>query len=120
MSPDQATDFASAFMEVLFDTKVNRVGFWLNPSLGNVLILAFDAFAGNQLESLANAPAGSFVGFERPANDIGAISIIPVGAGFTMDDLSYGTAGSTTVPEPTSLGFLALAAIGLLAGRRLS
>jgi hypothetical protein len=113
----QETDFQNAFMEMIFDTKVNRVGFWLNPSLGNVLILAFDAFAGTELESIPNAPAGSFVGFQRALNDIGAISIVPLGSGFTIDDLTYGTTQVTPpppVPEPGVLALLGCAAVGFL------
>jgi hypothetical protein len=117
----QQTDFQNAFMELIFDTNVNRVGFWLNPSLGNVFLAAFDAFAGNQLETIANAPAGSFVGFQRGANDIGAISIVPLGSGFTIDDLTYGTTQAPPpppVPEPGTLALLACAALGVLARRR--
>ena len=35
--------FGSGFLEIIFSTPVNRVGVWLNPSLGNALFSTFDA-----------------------------------------------------------------------------
>ncbi len=123
MAPDQVTDFQGGFIEIIFATKVSRVGFWLNPSLGNVLLLANDQFGGSQLESLNGGLAGNFIGIERATADIGHISIIPLqSGGFTIDDLTY--AASTTPPPPTSVpepGTLALVGLGLagvLARRR--
>jgi PEP-CTERM motif len=111
---DFTTKFSSnALIEIFFPTKVSKVGFWLNPSLGNVLLIAADtnfAFSGlteNQLES-GNGTAGNFVGIERPTADIGGFKIIGLGAnGFTVDDFTFGGASTTTpVPEPGTLALL--------------
>jgi len=120
---DFTTKFGSgAQIEIFFPTKVSRVGFWLNPSLGNVLLIAADtnfAFSGineNTLES-GTVTAGNFVGIDRASADIGGFKIIGLGTnGFTIDDFTYGNAGTTsTVPESSSLALLILGlpAVGL-------
>ena len=111
---DFTTKFTSnALIEIFFPVKVSKVGFWLNPSLGNVLIIAADtnfAFSGQnetQLDS-GTVTAGNFVGVQRPTADIGGFKIIALGAtGFTIDDFTIGGGQTTTfVPEPgTSLLF---------------
>lgn len=114
---DLTTKFNSnALIEIFFPTKVSRVGFWLNPSLGNALIIAADtnfAFSGvneTTLES-GNVTAGNFVGIERPTADIGGFKILALGTnGFTIDDFTFG-GGTTAVPEPTTF---ALFGAGLL------
>jgi hypothetical protein len=105
----------SQFIEIVFTNSLqSRVGVWLNPSLGNVLVTAFDS-TGTSLES-GTGTAGNFVGFQRAAADIKFISIINVGNGFTIDDLTY--AGTTTTPPPTNVipepATLALVGAGLL------
>lgn len=64
----KTTDFTQ-FIEVYFPTKVSKVGFWLNPSLGNITVAAFDtspAFSGiatqNMIETAPNFTAGDFSG----------------------------------------------------------
>jgi len=100
---------SSALIEIFFPTKVSKVGFWLNPSLGNVLLIAADTnFAFSHLTETTletgNGTAGNFVGIERPTADIGGFKIIAQGAtGFTIDDFTFGGGGTTTVPEPTTL-----------------
>jgi hypothetical protein len=71
---DFTTKFnGQAMIEIFFPTKVSKVGFWLNPALGNVNLIAADtnfAFSmmnETNLETFNNAPAGNFVGIERPA-----------------------------------------------------
>ncbi|HEU0138268.1 MAG TPA: PEP-CTERM sorting domain-containing protein [Bryobacteraceae bacterium] len=115
---DFTTKFSSgALIEIFFPVKVSKVGFWLNPSLGNVNIIAADTnFAFSQetettLET-GNVTAGNFVGIVRPTADIGGFKIIGLGAtGFTIDDFTYGGASVSPVPEPASL---MLAGAGLL------
>lgn len=108
-----------ALIEIFFPTKVSSVGFWLNPALGNVLLIAADtnfAFSGlpeTTLES-GNVTAGNFVGIQRAAADIGGFKIIALDAtGFSIDDFSFGGA-SVTVPESSTwaLLLLGLAALG--------
>ncbi len=107
------------FIEIVFiNTLQARVGVWLNPSLGNVTMTAFDS-TGSSLESVAGS-AGNFVGFERSAADIKFVSIVNNNnAGFTVDDLTYGGARSTTpVSEPGSLALIGLSLLVLAYLRR--
>ena len=103
---------------------MSKVGIWLNPSLGNVLLIAADtnfAFSGLTETTLemGNVTAGNFVGIERAAADIGGFKIIALGAnGFTVDDFTFGGSSSTTVPEPGTLGLLGTALFMLSLYRR--
>ena len=113
---DFTTKFNSgALIEIFFPTKVSKVGFWLNPALGNVLLIAADtnfAFSGlteTTLETLSNGTAGNFVGIERATADIGGFKIIALGqTGFTIDDFTVGGGGTAppSVPESSSLSLL--------------
>jgi len=124
---DFTTKFgASAFIEVFFPVKVSSVGFWLNPALGNVTLIAADtnfAFSGlneTTLETFAGT-AGRFVGISRPTADIGGFKIIGTGTtGFTIDDFSYGAAGvvTTPVPEPAEWALMLGGLAALAAWRR--
>lgn len=120
---DFTTKFTSgAFIEVYFPVKVAKVGFWLNPALGDVSLIAADtnfAFSGlpeTTLES-ATGTAGNFVGIERATADIGGFKIIGISdKAFTIDDFSFGTASA--VPIPGAVFLLGPALIGLGALRR--
>lgn len=94
-----------SFVEVVFTLALqNRIGFWLNPALGQVRLSAFDSNQ-NQLES-GIGDAGNFVGISHTANEIKYISIVSqnLGKGFTLDTLTYGrSGGGNTVPEPSTL-----------------
>jgi len=114
---DFTTKFnGQAMIEIFFPTKVSKVGFWLNPALGNVNLIAADTnFAFSMmnettLETFNNAPAGNFVGIERPTADIGGFKILTAAGnttGFTIDGFTFGGGGSTTpVPESSSLVLL--------------
>lgn len=111
---DFTTKFnGQAMIEIFFPTKVSKVGFWLNPALGNVNLIAADTnFAFSMmnettLETFNNAPAGNFVGIERATADIGGFKILTAAGnttGFTIDGFTFGGGGSTTpVPESSSL-----------------
>jgi PEP-CTERM motif len=106
------------FIEIVFiNTLQARVGVWLNPSLGNVTMTAFDS-SGSSLEQVSGT-AGNFVGFERSAADIKFVSIVNTAGGFTIDDLTYaGARTTTTVSEPGSLALLGLSVLGLAQARR--
>jgi len=123
---DFTTKFGSgALIEVFFPVKVSSVGFWLNPALGNVNLIAADTnFAFSKLEEHTletfSGTAGRFAGISRPTADIGGFKIIALGAtGFTVDDFSYGPAGVTTpIPEPAEWALLLGGIAAMAAWRR--
>jgi hypothetical protein len=123
---DFTTKFnSSALIEIFFPTKVSKVGFWLNPSLGNVELIAADtnfAFSGlseTTLETANPVTAGNFVGIERATADIGGFKIIALGSnGFTIDDFTFGGGIPTSVPEPTTFLLLGLGLSGAVVGGR--
>jgi len=97
---------AGNFLEVIFSSPVNRAGVWLNPALGNVTFNALDASLSSIAGGSTTGNAGNFVGVSLPTDSIKIVSIIATQAsGFTIDDLTYGTAGGsqTSVPEPSTL-----------------
>ena len=100
------------FLEIVsIDALQSRVGVWLNPSLGNVTFSAFDS-TGSQLET-TQGTAGNFVGIQRAAADIKFVSVVGGAAGFTIDDLTFAGAPTTTVPEPTTFLLLGLGSVAL-------
>lgn len=124
---DGTTAFtAGVFIEVFFPVKVSRVGFFLNPALDNVSMIALDtnfAFSGlpeTNLET-SNGTAGNFVGFSRPTADIGGLKIFALGnEGFSLDDLTLAGAVTSPIPEPSAWMMLAggLASLAALRRRR--
>jgi hypothetical protein len=107
-----------SFLEIFFPTKVSKVGFWLNPSLGNVKLIAADTnFAFSRLpetnlEIVDEVHAGNFVGIERPTADIGGLKVLGIGPkGFTIDDFTFG-AGASSVPEPDTSFLVGTGLIG--------
>lgn len=111
---------AGNFLEIIFSTPVNRAGVWLNPALGNVTFTALDASLSAISGGATTGNAGNFVGVSLPTNSIKIVSIIANQAsGFTIDDLTYGTAGgSTAVPEPSTLLMLGPIVLAFLIQRR--
>jgi hypothetical protein len=113
---------AGAIIEIFFPVKVAKVGFWLNPVLGNVNIIAADTnFAFSKLdehpiETGLNVTAGNFVGIERPTAEIGGFKILAVGPpgeikGFTIDDFSFGPVSAIPEPSTWALTMIGLAAL---------
>ncbi len=110
-----------SFVEIHFvGGNVNRVGMWLNPSLSNVLFIAFDQ-NGLSLSTINAGLAGNFVGVQSDANNIRSVSVFGGVNGFTFDDLTIGQIGGTsngggTVSEPSMLLLLSMGVGLLLAG----
>lgn len=98
---------AGNFLEIIFSSPVNRAGVWLNPALGNVTFNALDASLSGITGGSTTGNAGNFVGVSLPTDSIKVVSIIATQAsGFTIDDLTFGTAGAATpnaIPEPSTL-----------------
>ena len=123
---DFTTKFGpGAFIEVFFPVKVSSVGFWLNPALGNVTLIAADtnfAFSGLEEHTLETftGTAGRFAGISRPTADIGGFKIIGTGnTAFTVDDFSYGSSAvAVPVPEPAEWALLLSGAAAMAAWRR--
>jgi hypothetical protein len=112
---------AGNFLEIIFSSPVNRAGVWLNPALGNVTFNALDASLSSITGGSTTGNAGNFVGVSLPTDSIKVVSIIATQAGgFTIDDLTYGTAGAppTGIPEPSTLLLLGSSVAGLAAWRR--
>jgi hypothetical protein len=108
------------FIEVYFPTKVSKVGFWTNPALGPVQVLALNtnfAFSGETEDPAfedITVDAGHFVGIERATAEIGGLKIFGF-QGFTIDDFSFGAAAP--IPEPGTYAMMALG-LALLGLRR--
>ncbi len=120
---DGKTEFGrNGQIEMYFSKPVASVGFWLNPALGGVEIIALNtnfAFSHEPETVLETAfvTQGHFVGISRAGADIGGFKIISLSSTvpFTIDDLSYGTA--VPVPEPAAFATLSLG-LAVLAGAR--
>lgn len=123
VSFDDSTEF-DHIIELYFPTKVAKVGFWLNPSLSDVQVLALDnnfAFTHEPDENVLDstvAKAGYFTGFEHAAADIASLKfqVRAGGKGMTIDDFSFGGSVSS-VPEPGSLALIAPGVAALLIAR---
>jgi hypothetical protein len=110
---DQA--FGSGFMEVIFQTPVSKVGFWVTH--GSVQLILKDTSNMNLASGdvMVTGTQGNFIGIDRGVADIGGITLLAVGAvSFTLDDFT--SAGSTsTVPDTGgTLSLLGLAFAGLM------
>jgi len=105
------------FLEIAFVTPRDRVGVWLNPGLGNVLVTATDI---NGITESANGTAGNFVAIQHAAADIRNLSVVNTDQkGFTIDDLTYGSGtAAAPVPEPGTLTLLAAGALTALKLRK--
>jgi hypothetical protein len=100
------------FMEVIFPSDVNKVGFWVTG--GSAHLFLRDRFGSNlatgDVDVIGNA--GTFIGIERPAADISVAAIVANGGDFfTIDDFTH-------VPEaPAPLGAVVGALVLTLARR---
>lgn len=130
LSLDNQTQFgAGVFLEAFLPERVSSLGFWVSPAAGRVRVIfansnfAFDTSVEEVVYDAVDVLGGQFVSLTRAQADIGGFKILTLqGAGFSIDDLSYGTTdtggdGDSTVPEPAS-ALLALTALATLRRRR--
>jgi hypothetical protein len=113
----------TCFVEIRFASPVSRVGARNDPTGSRIQLLATDAGGGTTFGDV-QADQGQFVGVDTGVNNIERalfqfISTQSV-QGFSLDDLTFARAGTTTVPEPGTLvlGGLGLAGVAWLRRRR--
>ena len=95
-----------------------RIGFL--DAVGTVAIEAYDA-AGVSLGSVTNGATGFELFSLSASTAISGLSIyVPVDedSGFAIDDVTFAVAAVAAVPEPATLGILALSRSGLVLARR--
>jgi hypothetical protein len=109
---------SGCFLELFFEQGVNRIGFWTNANL-TVLASSGDVtgiVAQNTVNvENANGTAGRFVGIERASNEVNFVQIFATSSDFVIDDLTYGRAGGTGIPEPSMLMLFILGSVTALA-----
>jgi len=113
---DQA--FGTGFMEVIFQTPVSKVGFWVTH--GGVQLILKDINNQNLVigDVTVTGSQGNFIGIDRGVADIGGITLIGGALGFTnvsftIDDFTSSGSTSTVPDAGSTLSLLGMAFAGL-------
>ena len=109
--------FNNGFMEVIFPTDMQLVGFWVTHASAPITMFLKDATNTNLLigDVQVSGTTGQFIGIQRPSADIRGITI-GFTESFTLDDFTF---SATAIPEPSTTGLLALGLLSLITLRRL-
>jgi len=118
---DQA--FNNGFMEVIFPTDVQKVGFWITHATTPITLMTKDANNMNLMtgDFQVTGSGMQFIGIERLSADIRGITI-GFTESFTIDDFTFSALVAPPptggVPETASTALLlGLALLGLIASR---
>ena len=111
----------TCFIEIRFANPVSRVGAFNDPTGSRIQLLATDAGGGTTFGSVF-ANQGQFVGVDTGVNNIerALFQFIQTQSvlGFSLDDLTFARAVTTTVPEPGTFLVIGAGLVGLAALRR--
>lgn len=111
--------FNNGFMEVIFPTDIQLVGFWITHATGPITMFLKDSTNTNLStgDFQVTGSEGQFIGIQRDSPDVRGITI-GFTESFTIDDFTFSTT-TTTVPDTgATLYLLFVSLIGLTAVRR--
>jgi len=111
--------FNNGFMEVIFPTDVQLVGFWITHASGSIMMILKDSTNTNLStgDFQVTGIEGQFIGIQRDSPDVRGITI-GFTESFTIDDFTF-SAATTTVPDTgATFDLLFVSLIGLTAVRR--
>ena len=112
--------FNNGFMEVIFPTDVQLVGFWITHASGSITMFLKDSTNTNLStgDFQVTGSEGEFIGIKRDSPDVRGITV-GFTESFTIDDFTSSAATTTTVPDTgATFGLLVISLIGLTAVRR--
>jgi hypothetical protein len=107
--------FNNGFMEVIFPTAIQLVGFWITHASTPITLILKDSTNMNLAtgDFEVTGSGGEFIGIRRDSPDVGGITI-GFTESFTIDDFTFSGAPSS-VPEGSATGgLLALGLLGLI------
>ena len=111
--------FNNGFMEVIFPTDIQLVGFWITHASAPITMFLKDSTNTNLStgDFQVTGNEGQFIGIQRDSADVRGITI-GFTESFTLDDFTF-SAATTTVPDTgATFGLLFISLIGLTALRR--
>jgi hypothetical protein len=111
--------FNNGFMEVIFPTDLQLVGFWITHASAPITMFLKDSTNTNLStgDFQVTGSEGQFIGIQRGSSDIRGITI-GFTESFTIDDFTFSGA-TTTVPDTGATFYLLFVSlIGLIAVRR--
>jgi hypothetical protein len=111
--------FNNGFMEVIFPSDIQLVGFWITHASAPITMFLKDSTNTNLStgDFQVTGSEGQFIGIQRDSADVRGITI-GFTESFTIDDFTF-SAARTTVPDTgATFGLLFVSLIGLTAVRR--
>jgi hypothetical protein len=108
--------FNNGFMEVIFPTNVQLVGFWITHASGPLTMFLKDSTNMNLStgDFQVTGNQGEFIGIQRSSPDVRGITI-GFTESFTIDDFTFSAAPATTVPDTSfTAGLLGISLAGLI------